>query len=97
MENQLPYEGLAITGWVVLSLVSAMLARRPVVAFLLGLLVSAGFVGYCMYYQGFVEGAGIPQALGGAAMVVGVFYFSRWLRGGLRPSSRAPDHEHGND
>jgi prepilin signal peptidase PulO-like enzyme (type II secretory pathway) len=84
MENQVPYTGLAIVAWIVLSITSAVLARRLVVAFLLGLLCSAAFVGYCMYYQGPVEGGGIPQAFSGALLVVGVFYFIRWIRGNLK-------------
>jgi prepilin signal peptidase PulO-like enzyme (type II secretory pathway) len=84
MENQVPYTGLAVAAWIILSIISAVLARRLVVAFLLGLLCSAAFVGYCMYYQGPVEGVGIPQAFSGALLVVGVFYLVRWLRGDFK-------------
>lgn len=69
-----------MAAWIISSIISALVARRLVVAFLLGLLCSAGFVGYCMYYQGGIEGAGIPQAFGGATLVVGMFYLARWFR-----------------
>ena len=84
MENEVPHIEMVIAAWIVLSLASAIFARRLVVAFLLGLLFSAAYVGYCMYYGGPAEGGGIPQAFGGALTVVGVFYLARWIRGDLR-------------
>jgi len=81
MEYQVPYIGLATGAWIVLSIGAAFFARHLVVAFLLGLLFSAAFVGYCMYYQGLAEGAGIPQALAGSLPAVGMFCLIRRIRG----------------
>ncbi len=96
MDNQVPHEGLAIAAWAVLGLLSALLVRRAIVAFLLGLLSSAAFIGYCTYYQGPLEGLGIAHALAGAVLVVAMYYLGRWLRCGFQ-RTKTPTRENTMD
>jgi hypothetical protein len=94
MENQVPYVGLALGLWIVLIAVSAVIVRRALFAFALGVLFTAAFVGYCAHYQGIPEMGGIIHALCGGAYGVLAFHFIRWLRSRSRrpaPSSEPPN------
>ncbi len=75
-----PYVGVVLGLWIVLVAASAAIVRRALFAFLLGVLFTAVFVGYCVYYQGIPEMGGIIHALCGGAYGVLAFQFIRWLR-----------------
>jgi prepilin signal peptidase PulO-like enzyme (type II secretory pathway) len=80
MENEVPYAGFAFVLSILLTAVSAALVRRPLFAYLFGVLFTAIFVGYCMYYAGPVEMGGWIHALFGGLYGIGFYYFFRWLR-----------------
>jgi len=80
MENEVPYAGVALALSILLIVVSAALVRRPLFAYLFGVLLTAIFVGYCMYYAGPVEMGGWIHALFGGLYGIGFFYFFRWFR-----------------
>ncbi len=84
MENHVPYVAVLVGLWIVLVAVSAIV-RRALFAFLLGVLFTAVFVGYCAYYQGIPEMGGIIHALCGGAYGVLAFQFIRWLRSRSHP------------
>lgn len=91
MEDHVPFVGVALGLWLVLVAASAAVVRRGVFAFVLGVLFTAAFVGYCAHYQGIPEMGGIIHALCGGAYGVLAFHFIRWLRSRSRHS--APDPE----
>ena len=73
MEDQVPYVGWAMAAWVVFSLTAGLFLRKPAAVLLVGMLLSAALVSYCMHYQGAFYAGGIPHAICGALAVVGVF------------------------
>jgi hypothetical protein len=91
MENHVPFIGVALGLWLVFVTVSAAVVRRALFAFLLGVLFTAAFVGYCMCYQGPVEMGGIVHALCGGVYGVLAFQFIRWLRSRSRPPAPSPE------
>jgi hypothetical protein len=80
MESHVPYVGLALGFWIVFVAVFAAIVRRALFAFLLGVLFTAVFVGYCAYYQGIPAMGGIIHALSGGLYSILVFHFFGWLR-----------------
>ena len=80
MENQVPYVGLVLATSILLTVIFAAIASRPLFAFLSGVLFTAIFVGYCMYFAGSVEMGGWIHALFGGLYGIGFYYFFRWLR-----------------
>jgi hypothetical protein len=91
MENHVPYVGLALGLWIVFIAASAAIVRRALFAFLLGVLFTAVFVGYCAYYQGIPEMGGIMHALFGGLYGILVFHFFRWLRSRSRGRMSKPE------
>ena len=91
MENHVPFVAVALALWLLFVGVSAAIVRRALFAFVLGVLFTAGFVGYCMYYQGPVEMGGIIHALCGGVYGVLAFHFIRWLRSRFHHPAPSPE------
>ena len=94
MKNDVPLVAVALALWFLCVALSAAIVRRALFAFVLGVLFTACFMGYCMYYQGPVEMGGIIHALCGGAYGVLTFHFISWLRSRLHhpaPSPEAPN------
>jgi hypothetical protein len=86
MENHVPYVGLALGFWIVFVTASAVIVRRALFTFILGVLFTAAFVSYCAYYQGIPEMGGIIHALCGGAYGIFAFHLIGWLRSRSRRS-----------
>jgi hypothetical protein len=80
VENHVPNAWVSLGLWLVLVVFCAAIVRRALFAFLLGVLVTAAWVGYCMYYQGLLEMGGILHALFGGVYCVLASHFIHWLR-----------------
>jgi hypothetical protein len=91
-EVENPHFGLMLGAWAMLSLVSAALVRRALFAFLLGVLFTAGYVGYCAYYIGIPEMGGLPHALIGGAYTTVFYYYCQWLRKRRKSSTDAKEN-----
>src|SRR4051794_14658289 len=57
-----PYKGLAVVLWLVFTCATPALVQRVAFAYLLGVLVTAALLGYCMYHGAWIEFDGLPQA-----------------------------------
>lgn len=82
-----PHLGLAIGIWLLLTCALPALARRPLLAYFLGFVATAGLVSYCMYYRGF-EFDGGWLALVGGFCTIPVFSLFKWMR--RRKSAPSP-------
>ena len=92
MENHVPFVGAALGVWIVLVVAFAVVVRRALFAFLLGVLFTGAFVGgYCMFYQGPVEMGGIIHTLFGGFYGVLMFHSVRWLRSRRHRSAPGPE------
>ena len=80
----IPYVDVALALCLLLIVVSAAIVRRAMFAFVLGVLFTAGFMGYCMYHQGPVEMGGVVHALSGGVYGVIGFHLIRRLRSTAR-------------